>query len=205
MARSRTNIFREGVTVLALLLAIGVCALAVWRYARVRAELRVAGEPSLRTLIRDRLLGKEVDLRGLGVARPSPESVDGQPVLLWILDLERCSRCVGAIAEWTQLERQLPDHVFALLVIGDPSPPLAALLRAPRRTVIVDTDRSSVFASLGPLLPSTKVLLDPSGIVVMVDSRASARDCGWSFEAQVGALLGVSSARTIRTVGLPAL
>jgi Uma2 family endonuclease len=47
-----------------------------------------------------------------------------------------------------------------------------------------------------------EVLLDSAGIAVLVDSRASGQDCGWSFERQVGTIHGVETARAIRLVAL---
>ena len=54
-------------------------------------------------------------------------------------------------------------------------------------------------AALDPLLPNTKGLVDESGTVLLTDSRAAASECGWSFEAQVGALRGVLTGKVIRS------
>jgi hypothetical protein len=77
---------------------------------------------------------------------------------------------------------------------------VAAQLRALRRTVVGQARREDVLAKLGNILPNTKFLLDAERIAVLVDSRASGKDCGWSFEAQVAAIRGLNSAQAIRPV-----
>lgn len=56
----------------------------------------------------------------------------------------------------------------------------------------------SVVLALGAVLPNTKLLIDDGGIVLMADSRSASSECGWSFDAQVGALRRIFTGETIR-------
>ena len=118
--------------------------------------------------------------------------------LVWIVDLDRCPTCFdGSLAVWNALaaDPALRRHV---LVVGPENVPPSAR-RALRGTTLATIRREDLEAVTGRLLPNTKVLLDDDGTVLMADSRAAASECGWSFEAQVGALRGVYSANLIRT------
>ena len=85
-----------------------------------------------------------------------------------------------------------------LLVFGEGEVPDHAR-RALRGTTITTASREEIETVLGPLLPNTKALVDHSGTILMSDSRAAASECGWSFEAQVGALRGVLASGVIRS------
>lgn len=194
----RGPVVREAVTGVALLLALGVAALSVWRLARLRAvvvTLRIGGA---RVQTHDRLIGTAVDLAGFGVdSPPGATGHEARPTLLWILDLERCSGCFDGVGGWTRLE-QLEGHDFILILVGTRTRAVDARLRALRKTQVMEAKREDVFAQLGSILPNTKLLLDAERIAVLVDSRASGEGCGWSFEGQVATLKGLDPARSIR-------
>ena len=71
--------------------------------------------------------------------------------------------------------------------------------RALRGTEFASLSREELDAALGPIFPNTKVLIDGSGTVLMADARTATSECGWSFEAQVGALRGVIASSVIRS------
>lgn len=153
----------------------------------------------MRALTHDRLIGSRIDVSSLGLdASAWAGARSGRPSILWILDLERCFGCIDELGAWSRLEQSGEFEMF-LFLIGETTPAVEARLRVLRRTVVTTTTRPAVQAALGAILPSTKVLLDPSGIALLVDSRASRPDCGWSFEAQVGALSGLNSPHEIRS------
>ncbi len=125
-----------------------------------------------------------------------------RPVVVWIVDLEKCSGCFGAVGEWARLER-LADYDLLLFTIGRLTPAIESRIRALQRTVVRPTTRATVSAVIGPVLANTKLLLDVDRIAVLVDSRASGQECGWSFEAQISAVKGLASAKSIRMAGTP--
>ena len=103
----------------------------------------------------------------------------------------------GGFAVWNALAED-PSVSRHLLVFGQAVMPDHAR-RALRGTTITVGSREQIETVLGPLLPDTKVLLDHSGTILMSDSRTAASECGWSFEAQVGALRGVLASGVIRS------
>ena len=70
--------------------------------------------------------------------------------------------------------------------------------RAVRDTEIVSMSKEELVAAVGPLLSNTKLLVDGSGIVLLADARSGGSECGWSFDAQVGALRGVLPSHLVR-------
>jgi len=189
----RIGLLSEAITVVALLLALAVAGIAQRRNALLRETILQIRMSSTRAQAQDRLIGKKIDTSSLGLGR----SATAPPMLLWIIDLDNCAGCFDDVSEWRRLER-LEDHDLALLLVGKPDRSVAARLRALRKTVVAQTTRAEVLGSLGNTLPNTKLLLDAEGIAVLVDSRASGQECGWSFDAQVAAIRGLQSARAIR-------
>jgi len=188
----------------ARLVLMVAAAVWVWKLAslngEVEAALRVMGPLAERSSVQDRLVGTRLSLPTLDRQAPSVDgrSGDGELRLLWIVDLARCPACFGVgLAIWNALaeDRSLRRHV---LVLGDLEVADDAR-RALRGTTITSVSREEMDLALGPLLPNTKILVDGSGTVLMADSRAAASECGWSFEAQVGALRGVLTSGVIRS------
>ena len=185
------------VSMAAILLAAGT---AMRRLHVLQEQLRAARVAALRTETQDRLVGTKVRIDTIG--RPGrqtsrSDSILDKSTVVWILDLERCDKCLAGIAEWERLER-MSELNPQLIIIGDPTPTAAAYLRTLSRTNISHATRATVFATLGPLLPVTKMLIDQDGIAVSVDSRLSGQDCAWSFEAQLAYFLGTGAASSIR-------
>lgn len=171
---------------------------AVRRHDAVKKELVAASIPAIRTERRDRLIGTVVDITKLidGGVHWNARVAD-KPLVIWILDFERCDAWLAALGEWSRLER-VEDHELGLLVIGEPSEHAAQSLRTLSRTHISRIDRKMVFSHLGPLLPNTKLLLDTVRVAILVDSRSTGSDCGWSFESQVGYFYGLNQSSSIR-------
>lgn len=189
------------------LLALAALALAmlaaVQHYRRVLEATQVierTGPGYARAAVQDALIGRTIDLGRLGIA-PDPAEAGAEaprrPALIWVLDLDRCQGCFDSVTEWAQLER-LAEHDRHMVLTGEPTSDVLARLRVLRATSVVRNLRDSVTALLGPTLANTKLLVDPTGIILLADSRSSGQDCGWSFEAQVGALRGLGSAARIR-------
>ena len=173
-------------------------AVLVWNMAssnrELVAKLQLTTPLVERTNVRDRLVGTSVSLSSFDLDRPDAAGAH----LLWIVDLARCRTCLNArVAVWNALgdDTSLKRHV---VVFGDDDVPVEAR-RALRGTTFTIASRQDLEAAFGPLLPNTKLLVDGAGVVVMADSRTAASDCGWSFEAQVGALRGTLTAGLIRT------
>ena len=70
--------------------------------------------------------------------------------------------------------------------------------RALRDTEIVSMSKEELVAAVGPLLSNTKLLVDGNGIILLADARSGGSECGWSFDAQVGALRGVLASHLVR-------
>jgi hypothetical protein len=182
------------------MVALAIAGLSARHTADLRKAMRPLRMSSERARTQDRLIGSAIDVASFGAGSPVSHLLNRRrPVLLWIVDLENCSGCFDGVSEWTRLER-LEDHDLVLLLMGARTRGVAAQLRALRRTVVGQARREDVLAKLGNILPNTKFLLDAERIAVLVDSRASGKDCGWSFEAQVAAIRGLNSAQAIRPV-----
>ncbi len=179
--------------------ALVLCgAVAVWNTAASNRELAATLQSTAplaeRSSVRDRLVGRAVSLSWLGLEEPDPAEAH----LVWIVDLARCQTCLsGRPAVWNALgdDDSLRRHV----VVFDTDDVPEDGRRSLRGTALTEARRRDVQAALGPLLPNTKLLIDGAGVVVMADSRAVGSDCGWSFEAQVGALRGTLSTGVIRS------
>ena len=185
----------------AALLVVG--SLWVWSMSKVNQELRTtlqgAAVLAERAMVVDRLVGRQISLdflhETIGILDGDRGPVEAW--LLWIVDLERCANCLNeGFVVWNALAED-PSVSRHLLVLGEGKVPDHAR-RALRGTTITTASRAEVETVLGPLLPNTKALVDHSGIILMSDSRSTAWECGWSFEAQVGALRGALNSNVIR-------
>lgn len=175
----------------------------VWRTASVNRDLQaviqVAGGAADRLVVQDRLVGAELRLPFL-LHHATGSSSDSGYSLLWIVDIERCATCLtGRFGLWNGLSRDesLTRH---LLVVGLAEHEIPGNARQGLRgTRIKSLSREQALADFGPLLGNTKILVDHTGTVVMADSRQNALSCAWSFEAQVGSLLGIFPSEAIRS------
>ncbi len=160
------------------------------------AVIQARDAVAARSVVHDRLVGARVDLGLLG-GTPSESTESSGEVLLWIVDPASCGRCVvEGFGAWDALAAD-PELRRRLVVIGKEELPREAR-RAVRGTEVTRVSREEASLALGTVLPNTKLLVDHRGIVLMADSRSASSECGWSFEAQVGALRGVLAGETIR-------
>ncbi len=179
-----------------LLLVVAVAfvfrSTTVIRDQNIALQVRDVG--AARNAIQDRLVGARVDVGLLGGAMAQPPAAD---VMLWVVDPDSCGRCVAeGFGAWDALGADLALS-RRLVVVGEGKLPEEAR-RALRGTEVVRVSRDSALLALGAVLPNTKLLIDDDGIVLMADSRSASSECGWSFDAQVGALRGVLTGETIR-------
>lgn len=187
---------------------LGVFALAVggvigvWNVASHNRELRAAlvatGLRADEAAVRDRLVGARVTLPFLSFDEPDAAEAH----LLWIVDLERCPACLASASPaWSALGEDASLRRHLVLLEGGKMPQAARWAR--RGTTVTSVSAQEAHAAFGSLLPSTKLLVDGRGIVLMADSRASVSECDWSFEAQVGALRGTLATGVIRNQHQP--
>jgi len=198
MPHSKRRMLREGIFALALIATTGMTLRLLALNASGRERLAETESSSLRANTEDQLVGRTLALLAINEPEADKAAPDAKPILLWVLDLERCSGCLDAVSQWTRLE-QLLDYRFVVVVVGTPSPEARTRLRVMRKTRVVSASDESVTRMIGRRLPSTKLLLTGEGVVLLADSRAAGQNCGWSFEAQVGVLMGVLPPASIRT------
>ncbi len=182
-----------GVFVLAVGGAIGVWKLAS-QNRELRAALVAADSRAVEAMVRDRLVGTSVPLSFLALDEPDP----GDAHLIWLVDIEHCPSCLaGAHPAWNALgeDASLRRH----LVVFEEDEVPEAVRRTLRGTKVTSASREELDAAFGSRLPSTKLLVDGDGIVLLADSRAGVSECDWSFEAQVGALRGTLASGVIRS------
>jgi hypothetical protein len=182
---------RELFQVGALLFLLGALVWSVRREQTVTRQLGLALPSSLRSQAQDRLIGRQIDVEGLtGTDTPKTH-------VLWILNLDACHGCLDQVAGWRLLE-DVKDLDLSILLMGTRSTDADARLRVLSRTHVLQTDRSTTLSAFGVLLPSTKLLVSPEGVVLLADSRSSGQECGWSFDALVNVLLGHGTSTAIR-------
>lgn len=141
-------------------------------------------------------MGARVDLDLLGGKVAEAAESLGE-ALVWVVDPESCGRCVAeGFGAWDALATDQGLH-RRLVLLGAGELPKEAR-RALRGTKVIRVSREDALLALGAVLPNTKLLVDGSGIVLLADSRTASSECGWSFDAQVGALRGVLTGQTIR-------
>lgn len=195
---TRKRCVSEGVTVAALMVALLVALAYRNENARLRATLFERRVSSTRADVQDRLIGRKLDVASLGLHRMLAGADSSLPMMLWIIDLENCVGCFDDVGEWARLER-VARHGFSLLLVGNMTREVEARLRGLQRTRVLRIQRDVVQRAIGPVLPNTKLLIDSEDIVLLVDSRATGQDCGWSFEGLVAALNGSEPATAIRS------
>lgn len=192
---------RDLLSLIALVLVASVAVVTISSQRTLRQQMSEAEAPAARAVIQDRLTGARIDLESLiprGSSHSTPEQL---PAVVWILDMARCPDCFDNLGPWSRLET-LGGHRFLLVYTGTPSGEVEGRLRSLTTTRVFQTTPERVTETLGWILPNTKLLLDEGGVAVLVDSRTSASECGWSFDAQIGALKGVNSSLAIRRIAI---
>jgi hypothetical protein len=187
---------REAVNLLALGIALVVAIAAVRSERNLHRTVKQLEPGAQRAYVHDRLVGTRIDLDQLTERLSGETSLPGLAIT-WILDLEACADCFNNIGGWSRLER-LTDYELVLFLLGEPSGRVQGQLASLTRTDVRNISRDQLVATLGYVLPSTKLLLNADGFILLVDSRSTAQDCAWSFEAQLGAIEGVVNANAIR-------
>lgn len=192
---------RDLLSLTALVLAASVSVVAVRSQKTLKQQMSEVEAPAVRALVQDRLTGARIDLYSLVPLESSRLLADQRPTVLWILDMARCPDCFDNLGPWSRLET-LEDHRLILGYIGTPSGVVKGRLRSLTKTRVFQTTPERVAETLGRILPNTKLLLDEDGVAVLVDSRTSASECGWSFDSQIGALKGLNSSHAIRRIAI---
>lgn len=190
------RMIREIITLSALVVLLAISLISLKRQQELTNALDRSAVSIQRAQIHDRLMGTTVALKKL-LERHQPDS---RPTLLWLLDLDRCRGCFDSVGDWSRLE-SLVGHDLILVLTGEQDAGVEARLRALARTSVVTAPRLAVTEEFGELLPNTKMLVDKSGTVILIDSRTSGQECGWKFESQVGALKGLNTGAAIRIGG----
>lgn len=188
---------------LAIATVLVSATILVVRATMINRELRATvlsqNAMASRTAVHDRLIGRRIPLTLLGKTAPpdSGNDISAQKHLVWIVDTDLCRRCLTeGIGTWNALSDDPRLRLRLIVASGGVVPESAR--RALRGTDIVSMSKEELVAALGPLLPNTKALVDGSGIILLADSRNAGSECGWSFDAQVGALRGVLASSTVR-------
>lgn len=164
----------------------------------LRAVLQVQNLMAARTAIHDRLIGTRVPQLLLGqLGQRATVATDKGARLFWIVDTDRCGGCLAeGLGAWNALAK---DNMLArqLVLVGNAAMPEEAR-RALRSTPAIAITREEIRTTFGSLLPNTKMLIDGKGIILLADSRSTGSECGWSFDAQVGALRGALASERVR-------
>ena len=188
----------RGVLIAALLV---VASVLIGHAASVNRGLHTALQTqhaaASRTAIHDRLIGQPLPhslLNHLQIRPTAPRGV-ARSHLLWIVDGDRCGGCLAdGLPMWSELagDSLLDRHV---ILVGQA---LSGTQRHEVRGNVTVMAREKISEALGTLLPNTKILTDDQGIILMADSRFTGPECGWSFDAQVGALRGILATDLLR-------
>lgn len=189
---------RELLTLAALAMSFAAAAVSYVRYLSAADIVLQTRMSSARAEAQDRLIGKVVNVSALmGNTVGSRSGARTHGMVVWIVDLDRCSGCFDSVAEWARLETH-PDYSFTLLLSGSRSAAVEARLRILKRTQVQWIPRARAIQVLGTTLANTKLLLDSADVALLVDTRGSGQECGWSFDAQVGAIWGTTPSTAIR-------
>lgn len=164
----------------------------------LRAVFEIQSLVAARTTTHDRLIGTRVPSHfWRQLAQQAEVATDKGARLLWIVDTDRCERCLAdGLGAWNALAND-STLVRQLVAVGDAPVPEEAK-RALRGTPATVMTREDLQTTFGNLLPNTKMLIDGKGIILLADSRNTGSECGWSFDAQVGAIRGSLASELVR-------
>lgn len=154
-----------------------------------------------RAIVQDRLIGSPLRLPQLAAQNALAARSDltfERPTVLWILDPLNCISCLSSAAEFQRLGTSGKLDIHVILTSQLPKR-FAYLLRALQETAVWYAPLDQVESTTGLVLPNTKLLVSPGGTVTLADARFSGQACGWSFDAQVGALFEEMPATAIRS------
>ena len=159
------------------------------RGERMNDELTNMRPAADRLAVQTRLTGRSLDpeelslkpLYSLGTLPPPGLE------LWWFVDTKDCRGCLALSAEWNELAMR--GVRLNLVMMSSDSAPGPASLRGYRNTGVWQGRKEWIEAAVGPLLPSTKLLLDGHGQIIQADPRYPAQGCGPSLDAQLLSLL----------------
>ncbi len=182
----------EVVVLVALAACLGTAIRSIHRERVAGVHIDQLQRMASRSHVQDNLMGAQFG----SLVASNPDGPDASKHrLLWILDVERCLDCLKDLSPWWSL-RDYPGLGREVWVVGDPSAYDRELSTLGGNTAF--KSRLEVRELVGATLPSTKLLLDPSGVVVLSDARWSEASCAWSFEGVVRALLYRDNGSEIR-------
>jgi len=191
----RGHALRRGLSVVAVLAVTSVAIDAMRQHRVALGLIDRLDHSAARAQIQDRLIGQRLDLSALLDDGVGEGQLDARTVL-WVVDLEECVGCFDSVVSWARLE-SARSHNLALVLIGETTPSVEARLRGLTRTRVQWAERKQVEA-LRELARKVYEQGAESKFDKLRDSRYSGQDCGWIFDAQVGALAGVNEAHRIR-------
>lgn len=182
----------------ALILAVTTAVETKGALERSSLAIQSLSRADARAAAVDQLMGQDVSLvlalsfddgRGPAALRRS---------LLWIVDANRCPGCLYRSGSWNLVQSK-EDIRAALVVSGVTQSEAEAMAREVgiRGRVVADPS-GGISATLGSILPDTRVLVAENGIVLLAESRYAAQMCAWSFLQQVSAVQGWTDGTSIR-------
>jgi len=148
-------------------------------------------EPVIRRVVgEDGLIGQKLSQPALSFlsALEGRPGAPGRWRAIWVTRPEECRDCED-LSAWQALSRN-PNIDTILIISGKlgldfrAQPPL----NRDHSAVLIDSLKI-VEGELGTVGPSAKMLLNERGKILLADLRRNRNRCGWSFEAQVEALL----------------
>ncbi|MDT8368160.1 MAG: hypothetical protein RQ745_03060 [Longimicrobiales bacterium] len=167
---------------IAVVVALGtglLSAIGLTRYSRrLETALDAAATTHVRAAFRDRMMAAWVDLSYLDL-----DSVD-RPTLYWHVDFDRCDGCFNSIATWNALAADARIRTV-LSYSGTPDASGLRAIRTMTDTDVLPVPERDVQGTFGGSLASSKLLLDPAGVVLLADTRYGSQVCGWSFDDAV--------------------
>lgn len=115
---------------------------------------------------------------------------DAELRLVWIVSPDRCPECLEQAGAWKALAASGDLSTYLLVAGGEPAPSDVHDLGG--ATHIVRSDRDVLLEDFAAPFKSLRLAVDSANQVVAVDGRATGPQCGWSFEAMVAKLAGLS-------------
>ena len=145
--------------------------------ARIAAINQLTGTSLPPVLVRT-LSGEQVDLLDVIANRPT-----------WIIDVEECVSCLDVVGDWNSAAAK---GILGVVVLMGVNLERASKIRDGARILLpvyVDSHRQ-LGRSMQLRLPSTHLLVNDNGTVLLIDTFSRHSRCEWNFPAQVSAIRG---------------
>jgi len=152
-----------------------------------------------RTLVRDATLGNPFpELTGYDLVSLKPGAQAGNlGIFIWIVEIEECIDCFGAISEWNEIANSSPIEISTILVSRSVNRAKQLASRVGLRgEVLVDT-ADIVREAMNFDSPSVHLLADQQRIIRFVDARNSLSDCYVSPSAALTSLLHLGKSENL--------